>query len=406
MRWFSRLFGTKSDPLRAFLDVYGGREVSSGVRINWRTALDVTTVLRCCGVIADGIASVPLRLYRKDSATGRRAVADDHPLHDLLHTAPNEWQNSLEFRETIAFHIVLTGNAFVFVGRGGAGRARRITELLPIEPGLVQVSCGSDMRLSYRVTTKDGKQIDYPSETIWHIRGPAWNGWMGLEAVHMAREAIGLAAATERAHGMLFRNGVRTSGALAVDGNLTDDQYRRLRAYIDAQAVGLDNTGRPLILDRAAKWMSLAMTGVDAQHIETRRHQVEEICRAFGVMPLMVGYSDKTATFAAAEQMFLAHNVHTIRPWHRRLEASIKRTLLTPEERDAGYYPKFIDTELLRGAAKDRAEYYQKGISAGWLTRNEAREWEELDPIDGLSEPLAPLNMTVGNPPPPASNEV
>jgi HK97 family phage portal protein len=147
------------------------------------------------------------------------------------------------------------------------------------------------------------------------------------------------------------------------------------------------------------------MTGVDAQHLETRDHQIPEICRFFGVMPIMVGHSDKTATYASAEQMFLAHAIHTARPLHRRFEKSIMRNLMSSAERKQGYYAKFTDTEMLRGAAKDRAEYYAKGINAGWLTRNEAREWEELDPIDGLSEPLSPVNMVVGNPPDPKKDE-
>ena len=398
MSFWSRLwpFQRKSmSTLELLRELEGGREAKSGASVTWKTALEVTTVLRCCTVIADGVASVPLRIYRKDAATDRRQPAQDHPLYELLSVAPNDWQDSLEFRETLAFHLALTSNAFVFVNRVGG----RIVELIPLEPGRVEVEQQRDWSLRYRVTNLAGMRQDFPAEAIWHIRGPSWNGWFGLEAVRLAREAIGLAMALETSHARLHRNGVQTSGLYSVDGTLNKEQYDLLRAFIERNAAGADNSGRVMILDRAAKWTSQVMNGVDAQHVETRKNQVEEICRAFGVMPIMVGHADKTATYASAEQMFLAHAVHTVRPWHRRFEQSIKRNLLTPDERRAGYYPKFVDTELLRGAAKDRAEYYTKGINAGWLLRNEAREWEELDPLEGLSEPLVPANMVTGNPP-------
>lgn len=383
----------KSNPtLDLWRQLYGGNEVRSGVSVNWKTALEVTTVLRCVSVIADGIATVPLRLFQKDDVSGRRASAKDHPLYELLADQPNDWQTSLEFREMLAFHVALCGNAFAFINRDTRGR---IIELIPFEPGRVEVKREDDYSLRYFLTTLDNRRVEYPASTIWHIRGPSWNGVMGLETVRLAREAIGLSMALEQSHARLHKNGVRPSVAYSVDGDLDRPQYERLREYVTQGNGGIDNVGKPIILDRAAKVLQLAMSGVDSQHIETRRHQIEEICRGFGVMPIMVGYSDKAATYASAEQMFLAHAVHTVRPWHRRFEASIRVHLLTRDERASGLYPKFIDTELLRGAAKDRAEYYARGISAGWLLRNEAREWEELDPVEGLSEPLVPANMLI-----------
>lgn len=395
----ARLLGRGEAKSNATLDlwreVFGGRTSNSGRDVNVRTALEVTTVLRCAGVIADGLATVPLKLYRREPGTSRRQEATDHPLYDVLTVQPNDWQDGLQLRETLAFHVVLTGNAFCFINRVRG----QVAELLPIEPGRVEVKQENDWRLRYWVTGPDGVRAEVPATSIWHIRGPSWNSWMGLEAVKQAREAIGLALATEEAHARLHKNGVRTSGGWVVDGTLSPDQHKRLAEFIKATYAGVENTGVPLILDRAAKWQSTAMSGVDAQHVETRRLQIEEICRAFGVMPIMVGFSDKATTYASAEQMFLAHAVHTVRPWHRRFEASIKRSLLGPEERAEGLYPKFLDTELLRGAAKDRAEYYAKGISAGWLLRNEARAFEDMDEVDGLSEPLTPANMVTGNPP-------
>lgn len=398
MGFWSRLTGRASkavSTLEIFREVFGGRESNSGRSVTALSALEVTAALRCVGVLADGVATVPLKVMRKDPVTGRRQEAIDHSLFDLLHVEPNDWQDSLQFRETLVFHLALTGNAFVFVNRVRG----QIVELIPIEPGLVTVKRADDMSLTYRVTAANGAAQIFPAASIWHLRGPSWNSWMGLETVKLAREAIGLAMATEEAHARLHKNGVQPSGMYAVEGPLTDDQHKKLRAWLRQHHAGLANVGEPLVMDRSAKWVGQRMSGVDAEHLATRRHQIEEVCRAFGVMPIMVGYSDKAATYASAEQMFLAHAVHTLRPWHRRFEATIRRNLLSEDDRKAGFYVKFFDTELLRGAAKDRGEFYMRGIQAGWLLRNEARGFEDMDEVDGLSEPLAPMNMVTGNPP-------
>ena len=393
MGFWSRLpWSRKNATLELFREVYGSSPVRSGVTVTWKTALEVTAVLRCVAVISDGLSTVPLKLFQKTGSG--RVEATDHPLHDLLTTAPNDWQDSLQFRETLAFHMALCGNAFVFVNRVRG----RISELLPLEPGRVEVKRESNWQLRYWVTGLDGHREEVPAEAIWHLRGPSWNGYMGLEPVRLTREAIGLSMALEQSHARLHKNGVKPSGVYSIEGTLDKPQHERLQEIIAQHMAGVDNTGKPLILDRAAKWLSIAMTGVDAQHLETRKHQIEEICRGFGVNPIMVGYSDKTATYASAEQMFIAHAVHTIRPWHRRFEASIRRFLLTAEERRAGFYPKFLDNELMRGAAKDRAEYYAKALGSGgtkgWMTQNEVRDFEELerssDPeADKLPQPTA-----------------
>lgn len=393
MGFWSRLpWNRKNATLELFREVYGSPPVRSGVTVTWKTALEVTAVLRCVAVISDGLSTVPLKLFQKTGSG--RVEATDHPLYDLLTTAPNDWQDSLQFRETLAFHMALCGNAFVFINRVRG----QISELLPLEPGRVEVKRETDWRLRYWITGLDGHREEVPAEAIWHLRGPSWNGYMGLEPVRLTREAIGLSMALEQSHARLHKNGVKPSGVYSIEGTLDKAQHDRLQEIIAQHMAGIDNTGKPLILDRAAKWLSIAMTGVDAQHLETRKHQIEEICRGVGVNPIMVFYSDKTATYASAEQMFIAHAVHTIRPWHRRFESSIRRFILTAEERRAGFYPKFLDNELLRGAAKDRAEYYSKALGSGgtkgWMTQNEVRDCEEMerstDPeADKLPQPTA-----------------
>jgi len=209
-----------------------------------------------------------------------------------------------------------------------------------------------------------------------------------MDAVRLAREAIGLSIATESAHADLHRGSARVSGLLSMRDPIGPDKFEFLSAWLDRHSESGDRAGKPIILDNDAKFTHLGMSGVDAQHLETRRHQIEEICRAFGVMPIMVGHSDKAATYASAEQMFLAHVVHTLAPWYERIEQSADLALLSAADLAAGYYTKFTPNALMRGAAKDRAEFYTKALGAGghgtaWMTPNEVRALEEMDPIEG-----------------------
>lgn len=372
--------------LDIFREIYGGRSSASGINVDWKTALDVATVLACVRALANGAAQVPFRLYQEIG--DRKELAKDHPVYRLIYRKPNTWQTSFEFRETIMFHLVLTGNAYVWKGR--VGRERQLRVLEPIEPHRVRVERDPDGEITYRVTADDGAFRIYGSSDIWHIRGASWNSWKGLEAVKLARDAIGLSIATERAHAEMHKNGAKVSGVYSVEEKLSKEKLMFLSQWLDMHSAGGDRAHKDMILDGGAKFMKSAMTGVDAQHIETRKHQVEEICRAFGVQPIMVYQSDKASTYASAEQMFIAHVVYTLGPWLERIEQSADNNLLTDEEIDQGYYTKFTPNALMRGASKDRAEFYEKGLGSpgatGYLLRNEVRKWEELNPIEGWDE--------------------
>lgn len=403
MKWWP--FGRKAtamdsgDLAKLLGSVFGGGATKSGASVNVMTSLEVTAVLACVRVIANGVAQVPLKLMR-ESADGRtRLPAKDHPLYPLLHRRPNDWMTSFQLRQTIMLHVLLCGDAFVFINR--AGRDRNIVELIPFAPGDVTIKRADDMTLSYVVKAPNGSQQEFPAEAIWHLRGPSWNGYSGLPVVKIAREAIGLSMATEEAHARLHQNGARVSGLYSVEGTIGEDQYKKLKAWIEKEHMGSANTGRIMIMDRSAKFSPTAMNGVDAQHLETRAYQITEVCRAFGVMPIMVGYSDKAATYASAEQMFLAHVVHCLSPWYVCIEQSIDTQLLSDGDRDAGLYAKLIDQGLLRGALKDTSDYLTRLVTNGVMTRNEARDKLDLNPLDGLDEPLTPANMTVGAQPDP-----
>ena len=373
--------GTSS--LELFREIYGGRESKAGVSVGWSQALDVASVQACVRVLRNGVAQVPFPLMQE--VDGRRRKAVDHPVYKVL-SRPNAWQTSFTFRETVMTHLALTGNAFVWKGMVGSGRELRVLE--PIDPSLVAVTRERDGSMSYKVTAQDGTARVFSAGEIWHIRGASWTPWIGMDAVRLARDAIGLAIATEQSHADFHKSGARVSGLLSMDGAISKDKFESLSAWLDRHQQGGDRAGKPLILDNDAKWSTFSMSGVDSEHLATRFMQVEEICRGFGVMPIMIGQSDKAATYASAEQMFLAHVVHTLSPWYARIEQSVDAELLTDEDRAAGYYSKFMTNGLMRGAATDRAAFYASALGSGspgtaWLTTNEVRGFEDLDAMDG-----------------------
>lgn len=331
----------------------------------------------CARVIGNGMAQVPFKLMR--AANGKRLPATDHPLYRVLATKPNPWQTSFEFRETLSWHVELCGHAFAFINRLSRGN---IQELILFEPGAVTVKRADNGALTYVVRAQNGSQREFPEEMIWHIRGPSWNGWDGIEVFRVAREAIGLSMAIEESQAGLHKNGVRSSGAYAVDDKLNQKQMDDLRAWIDKEHAGSGNAGAPLILDRGAKWLQTNMSGIDAQTIETRHEQIAEVCRFMGVMPIMAGYSDKAATYASAEQMFLAHVVHTLSPRWTRLEQSADAYLLTDEERESGLYFDFVEEGMIRGSVKDTTDAIVNRVNGGLMTPNEGREKLDLNPDD------------------------
>lgn len=363
----------------------------SGKSVTVSAALKVATVLACVRVISEGVAQVPFKVLR---ANGRDKIeARDHPLWDVLHRKPNEVTTSFGFRETLAVHAALTGNGFAFINRGFGGK---VLELINIEPGAVTVRKSDTMgvRPQYVIAGKNGGTQTFPAESILHIQGPSWDGVTGMDVVKQAREVIGLAMATEEAHARLHSNGAKPGGLLSVEGTLKDDQFKALRKWMEDNYQGSTNAWKTMIVDRSAKFVPMSMTGVDAQHLETRRFQIEEICRVMRIMPIMVCSNDKASTYAGAEQNFLAHVVHTLGPWFERIEQAVDCQLLTDTERKAGYYTKLEERGLLRGALKDTAEYLYRLTGIGIMSRNEAREMLDLNPVQGLDEPLTPINLS------------
>ncbi len=396
MAWFPRLFSRKSSSdsvYERFLDLLGQtRQSKAGPEITRESALRVSAAFACMRVLSVGMAQLPLKLYQETTVDGRRSIqrATGHPQYDLITTQPNAWQTAFEFIEQLTLHLSL-GNAYVYKGmyRG------RVAEMFLLNPARVRATQGEDWAPHYIVTSKDGSQREVPAENIWHLRGTSWDGFLGLDTLNLARDTLGLSIAVDDAIAGLHSNGVRTSGAYSVEGALSKQQYEDLAKWLKKQASG-DMAGAPLILDRSAKWLSTAMTSVDAQTREIRQDVIPDVCRFFGVLPIMIGYTgDKASTYASAEAMFAAHRVHTIDPLARRIQLSADVNLLTRQDRQSGHYHKFVSHALLNANAKDQAEYFSRALGAGgspaWMAQDEVRELLELNPMGGTAAQLPPL---------------
>jgi len=373
-----------------------GRGVASksGAHVDTQTALNTATVLACCRVVAEGIAQMPVFMM-KIMDNGSSTVQRKDPLYRLLGKAPNDWQTSFEFREMMTYHAMLCGGGFAYINRDATGK---VVELLPIKPTRITTVQAADTTITYKFRDALGAEQILQQSQVFHLRGPSWDSVNGMDAVQLAREAIGLSIALEESQARLHANGITPSGIFSIDGTLDDEARKRFRARISEMNEGLSNAGRTLILDRNGKYTSTSMTSVDAQHLESRKFQLEEICRAFRVFPQMIGFQDKATTYASAEQFFLAHVVHTLSPWVERWEDCITRDLIGDRSDGPGYEicAKFNMTGLMRGDSAARAQFYNSGITLGWMTRNEARAAEGLPHLDGLDEPLTPANLAPG----------
>jgi HK97 family phage portal protein len=373
---------------------FGVGASASGIVVNPQTAMQSAAVYSSIKVLAESIGMLPMNLYKKSPGNVRTLMAD-HPLHTLCHDQPNDWQTSVEFWEMMVVSLSLRGNAFAYVNRTRSGR---VAELLPLHPDMVRVNMGSNWALEYQITMPDSTFRTFGPGEIFHVRGLTLNGWMGISPIAYARESIGLALATEKFGGQLFRNGAKMGGVLEHPGSLSKDAYERIKNSFDEASSG-ENSHKTAILEEGMKFAKVSMSADDSQFLETRKYQRSEIAAIFRVPPHMIGDLEK-ATFSNIEQQSLEFVNYSLMPWLVRIEKAIKRDLMTQQERRE-LTMKYNVSGLLRGDAAGRSALYHAGILDGWMTRNEARASESeigiiYNPIDGLDLPLIPLNMSDG----------
>lgn len=369
-----KVYQSLSDAIRGAVGEHGGED------LRFKVAAAI-----CAGrVIAEGIAQVPLKIMLKDGDMRRDAT--DHPLYDLLAWQPNEFQTSFEFREVLTLHAVFGGNAYAYINRVDG----EIVELIPLVPDRVAVRQNEKYQVVYELSDHEHNLIGtYAPDQIFHLRGPSWTGYEGINILRVAGAVLGLSYQLERAQLKTHQKSRRPDGILRFDGKLTDEQRALLKKSWDT-AFGPDGEGGIAILENLFDFKEVNQSATESQTLQNREFQINEVARLMRVWPQMLMQDGKTSSYASSSQFFLAHVTHTLLPWAARWEQVIKRDLIG---RGQPEYAKFVFEALLRGTPQERADFYQAGITNSWLTPNEARAKEDLNPLPGLDQPLMPLNM-------------
>lgn len=366
------------------LTMFFGNAVSNaGTNVSADSANGYSPFWQAVRLISETIASLPIHVYRRIGDS--RVIIDDIGVGDLLRLQPNPEMTAVQFRASWIMHALVHGNGYAEIERDTAGRPLRLWLLNPTS---VSVTRASDMSVIYGYQLQGGQKIYLPSEDVLHLSGPGTDGIIGLSIITQARQAIGLGLAAEQFGSQFFGMGGRPSGVLEHPGRLSDDARARLRGDWERLHSGIDNAHRVAILEEGMKWSTTSIPPDDAQFLETRKFQIEEIARWFN-MPLSKLRSPESASYNSLEQENLAFLGETLRPWLVRIEQEIRRKLLD----DPATYVEHKVEGLLRTDIAGRYNAYSIGRQWGWLSVNEIRAYEGLDPVDGGDIYLSPLNM-------------
>ncbi len=347
----------------------------SGIRVTPESALQCSAFLACVRVISESVASLPLHLYRR-LPTGGKERAPELPLYRLLHRQPNPWQTSMEFREQMTALYLMYGQSFAEIRPDG--RSGSAATLWPLHPSRMEVQPLEDGRLRY-LYREPGSNVQraYTQEQIFHVRWLSLDGINGALPVQLSRDAIGLARALEMHGATYFGNGARPGIVLESDNAIPPEAAERLREQWERMHRGPDRAFRTAVLPNGVKAHELSGSNEAAQFLETRQHQVIEVCRMFRMPPHMI--QDLTrSTYSNIEVQGTEFVQHCLLPHCRRWEAAIARDLI---QDDDTYFAEHSLTALLRGDSSARAGYYREMLNIGVLSVNEIRELENLNPI-------------------------
>ena len=383
MNLLKGLFRSRDKPQNrvgsAFSFLFGG--TSSGKTVNERTAMQATAVYACVRILAEAIAGLPLHVYRYRSDGGKEKIPF-HPLYYLLHDEPNPEMTSFVFRETLMSHLLLWGNAYAQILRNGRGQP---IALYPLLPNKMKVSRASNGELVYtyrrdfeesRINPNSGTVILRRDE-ILHIPGLGFDGLIGYSPIAMAKNAIGMSLATEEYGASFFANGANPGGVLEHPGVIKDIQ--RVKDSWNSAYQGSGNAHRIAVLEEGMKFQAIGIPPEQAQFLETRKFQINEIARIFRIPPHMVGDLEKSS-FSNIEQQSLEFVKYTLNPWVVRWEQSLQQSLLLPSEKNS-IFIKFNVDGLLRGDYQSRMNGYAVGRQNGWLSANDIRELEDMNRI-------------------------
>ena len=353
---------------------------TSGKVVTERSAMQMTAVYSCVRILSEAVAGLPLHFYKYDSNNSKTKAIDD-PLYTLLHDEPNPDMTSFIFRETLMTHLLLWGNAYAQIIRNGKGEVVALYPLMPNKMSVERDDNG-EIYYIYSKSVEEGKSADagyhiLKKEDVLHIPGLGFDGLVGYSPIAMAKNAIGLAIATEEYGAKFFANGAAPSGVLEHPGTIKDPT--KVREAWMSQFGGSSNSGKVAVLEEGMKYTPISISPEQAQFLETRKFQINEIARIFRVPPHMVGDLEKSS-FSNIEQQSLEFVKYTLDPWIIRWEQSLNKALISKENKSK-YFFKFNVEGLLRGDYQSRMNGYAVARQNGWMSANDIRELENLDKI-------------------------
>ena len=354
---------------------------TSGKPVNERTAMQTTAVYACVRILAEAVASLPLHVYEYQDDGGKKLV-HDHPLYYLLHDEPNPEMTSFVFRETLMSHLLIWGNAYAQIIRDGTGRVLGLYPLLPDKMDVQRDDRGNIYYVYSRNSDenpmfKEYGDIRLKAEDVLHIPGLGFDGLIGYSPIAMAKNAVGMTLACEEYGASFFANGANPGGVLEHPGVLKDPS--KVRESWNSVYRGVSNAHKIAVLEEGMKYQQIGIPPEEAQFLETRKFQINEIARLYRIPPHMVGDLDKSS-FSNIEQQSLEFVKYTLDPWVIRWEQSLQRSLLLPGEKGK-YFIKLNVDGLLRGDYQSRMNGYAVGRQNGWFSANDIREMENMNPI-------------------------
>lgn len=366
--------------------ITGGGDTASGAKVNEATALRFIAVFACINVIATDVATMPLHLYRRLDRGKERAAK--HPLYKVLHRKPNPELDSAYLRLLLQGHLLGWGNLYAFIARNEKGYA---AQLWPFRPDRMRVERKAG-ELRYFYNDGSGKEKDFHREDVFHVKGLGFDGILGYSPIRVAREAIGVGLAAQEYGGSFFRNDARPSVVLRHPKSFkTKEAHQRLRKDWEESYGGSKKSYKPAILEEGMEVETIGIPPEDAQFIQSRKFQVTEICRLYRVPPHKI-MDLENATYSNISEQSVEYVKDTIRPWCKLWESAILDQLIPEEDQDE-YFAEFLLDDLMRGDIVKRYESYAKGRQWGWMSANDVREKENMNPIKGGDTYLVPLNM-------------
>jgi HK97 family phage portal protein len=395
MMGFLSAFETRSSalsglekPSRWLTDAFSSTKSWGGPSVSVNSALQLSAVKACVELLSQTLATVPLMTYERLERGKQRAV--NHPLWPLLHDQPNPELDSFHFREAAMFHLLMWGNFYAEIVRNGRGE---ITALWPLLPWNMMVFRDYvDRELIYRYIIPGGSQVDFKPWQILHVAGFGYDGLVGFSPIQMMmRDTLSIGQSLQEHAGRFFSQGASLNGVIEHPKTLSTEAKKGLKEDIRENYSGLSRSQRIMVLDEGMKYQQASVPPDQAQFLESRKFSIGEIARIFHVPPHLVGDLEK-ATFSNIEQQGIEFVVHTMMPWFARWEAAILTRCMTPMEQKR-FYVEFLADGLLRGDMKSRYDSYAVGRNNGWMSVNEIRERENMNPVDGGDEYLRPLNM-------------